>query len=80
MRKLSRPETLSQAAEWERTKGRYVALGLCEVCGAQAAWGHQKGAGGWSAVNPPCDRCALVVAALPVETTNAVWRKSLRYQ
>ena len=78
MRRASRPETLAQAAEWERTKMRYVNLGLCDTFAAQAAWGHQKGAGGWSEVNPPCTRCAPVVAGLPLATPNPVWRKCPR--
>jgi hypothetical protein len=73
------PETLAQAAEWERAKARYLGLGLCHKCAAQAAYGHQQHAGGWSAINPPCSTCAAVVAQLPIETTNPAWRKSARH-
>jgi hypothetical protein len=73
------PETLTQAAEWERTKARYLGLGLCHKCAAQAAYGHQQHAGGWSVINPPCFTCAAVVAQLPIETTNPAWRKSARH-
>jgi hypothetical protein len=73
------PETLAQAAEWERTKARYLGLGLCHKCAAQAAYGHQQHAGGWSVINPPCSTCAAIVAQLPMETTNPAWRKSARH-
>lgn len=79
-RKHSLPETLAQAAEWERTKARYMVLGLCELCGGQAAWGHQQGAGGWKVLKRPCAHCAAVVDGLPLETTNPAWRKSPRHQ
>ena len=70
----SRPETLRQAQEWERIKLGYLRAGLCHKCAAQAAWGHQPGAGGWCAVNPPCPDCAPFVAMFPVVTANPHWR------
>lgn len=83
MRRVNRrhcpPETLAQAAEWERTKARYLGLGLCHKCAAQAAYGHQLHAGGWSVINPPCSTCAAIVAQLPIVTTNPAWRKSARH-
>jgi hypothetical protein len=78
-RRPSPPETLAQAAEWERTKMRYLGLGLCHKCAAQAAWGHQKGGGGWPAIKPPCADCAVVVRGLPMATPNPAWRKSPRH-
>jgi hypothetical protein len=78
-RKTSPPETLAQAAEWERAKARYVSGGLCEVCAGQAAWGHQQGAGGWSALKPPCPPCAVVIEGFPMATSNPLWRKSPRH-
>jgi hypothetical protein len=76
----SPPETQSQAEEWERTKSRYVNDGLCHKCAAQAAWAHQTRSGGWSAINPPCPNCLVVVAQLPLATTNSAWRKTARHQ
>lgn len=75
-RKTSKPETPAQAAAWERTKARYTELGLCDRCAAQAAWGHQRGAGGWSAIKPPCRLCVTAVAELPLETANPLWKKA----
>ena len=48
------PETLSEAKHWQARNSRYVALGLCYPCAAQAAYGHQLG---FSRINPPCDGC-----------------------
>lgn len=54
--KVSRPtpETLRQAQTWDAVKVRYLRAGFCEVCAAQAAWGHQLG---FSHVNNPCHGC-----------------------
>lgn len=71
-------ETMSQAISWETTKNRYVRLGLCDKCSAQAAWGHQEHAGGWDDLSPPCEGCASIVSGFPRPTTNPVWRKCLR--
>lgn len=76
-RKFSSPETLVQARKWEVVKARYVELGLCEKCAAQAAYGHQSNSGGWPSLNPPCDRCTETVGTFPFPTTNAGWRKIL---
>ena len=78
MRSSTRPETLSMAREWEKVKARYLRSGLCHKCSAQAAWGHQIGAGGWNAVRPPCPVCAELVAMFPYPTANPVWRAALR--
>lgn len=50
---ITKPETLAQAAEWERTKNRYLGHGLCERCAAQAAWAHQNLGDCWSTIHPP---------------------------
>jgi hypothetical protein len=72
-------ETLEQAAEWERTKTRYLRAGLCHRCAAQAAWGHARGAGvGWNAIHPPCAVCAELVALLPYPSPNPFWRTVTR--
>lgn len=78
-RRPSPPETPAQAAEWERAKTRYLDLDLCHKCAAQAAFAHQTGAGGWLPIEPPCQLCAVIVAELPLETPNPVWRKSPRH-
>lgn len=72
--KRARPETLQQARTWERTKGRYLAAGLCHACAAQAAWGHQCG---FTGIKPPCAACTPLVAAFPTPAV-APWRKLLR--
>jgi hypothetical protein len=68
-------ETLCQARTWEVVKLRYIDVGLCERCAAQAAWGHQTQAGGWHGLRPPCASCAPVVAAFGLPKTNDDWRK-----
>ena len=61
------PESRSQAETWDRTRNRYAAVGLCDRCAAQAAWGHQLG---FTEVHAPCEGCAEVVATLPVGQVN----------
>jgi hypothetical protein len=78
MRKSTRPETLRQAQAWEHVKHRYVLAGLCERCAAQAAWGHQWGAGGWSALRPPCLGCFEIVELFAYPTTDPRWRCVVR--
>ena len=73
-----RPETLEQAAHWEKTKGRYLRAGLCHKCSAQAAYGHQRGAGGWCAIHPPCPGCAGIVEMFAYVTPNPLWRSVSR--
>lgn len=72
------PETLRQAQRWEAVKHRYVAEGLCDRCGAQAAYAHQNDGDSWEAIHPPCAACALIVAQFPALTPSAAWRKILR--
>lgn len=64
------PETLGQVREWERTKRRYLAEGLCHRCAANAAYGHQLG---FSRVEPPRATCAMLVLSFPVDKPNG-WR------
>lgn len=59
---LNQPETLRQARRWDGVKARYLTLGLCSPCAAQAAWGHQIG---FSRIMPPCDECFPIVIRLP---------------
>jgi hypothetical protein len=67
------PETLAQAHSWQKAKRSYLLAGLCERCAAQAAWAHQCG---WLTLTElPCPACAGIVAALPVATPNAAWRR-----
>ena len=73
-----RPETLAMAREWERTKTRYLRAGLCHKCAAQAAWGHQIGAGSWHAIRPPCVDCVEIVELFPYPTRSPSWRAVLR--
>ena len=56
---IRRPETMGQALAWQRQKARYLALGYCHRCAAQAACGHQLG---FSRVKPPCLTCVQVEA------------------
>ncbi len=77
-RPSTRPETLAQVAQWEKTKKRYLRAGLCHRCAAQAAWAHQPGAGGWMLIHPPCPLCAELVAMFAYPTPNPPWRAVLR--
>lgn len=54
------------------TKDHYVALGLCSVCAAQAAYGHQIG---FIRTNAPCSSCLPLILALPVNEPGE-WRSS----
>lgn len=60
--KRDRPETLGEAASWQRLKTNYELLGLCHACAAQAAYGHQLG---FTQINPPCAECLPLVRNLP---------------
>jgi hypothetical protein len=75
---ITKPETLAQAAEWERTKNRYLGHGLCQRCAAQAAWAHQNLGDSWTTIHPPCELCAQIVAEFPCTTPSPDWRKTLR--
>jgi hypothetical protein len=68
--KRRRPETLSQARTFDRLNRRYLAVGLCYRCAAQAAYGHQLG---FALSHQPCERCAPLVAELPTKRVNG-WR------
>lgn len=48
-------ETIGQAQTWDLVSARYRAVGFCNACAAQAAWGHQLG---FTTVKPPCLSCA----------------------
>lgn len=61
------PETIWQAGTFDSIKRRYVRLGLCSACAAQAAWGHQLG---FSRSNPPCQECQPLVDTFPVKKPN----------
>jgi hypothetical protein len=50
-RKGDRPETVSQAKNWETVKGRYIREGLCNGCAGQAAYGHQLA---FTRIQAPC--------------------------
>lgn len=69
----AKPETLAQAAYWERVKRNGLGNGLCHDCASQLAWAHQSQTGGFAAAHPPCATCAPLVARLPVERVNG-WR------
>ena len=56
------PETQRQAQRWDAVKAHYLRKGLCAVCAAQAAYGHQLGFG---RVKPPCDACVPLVTRFP---------------
>lgn len=68
---LFKPETVGQAQLFETYKNRYVDVGLCHYCAAQAAYGHQHG---FSNVEYAADWCCgPVIARLPNEEVNG-WR------
>ncbi len=68
--KADRPETMRTAIAWQTVKNHYVTLGLCHVCAAQAAYGHQVG---FTRINQPCPDCAGVVVGFPDGAANG-WR------
>jgi hypothetical protein len=67
------PETLNEAKHWQTRNTRYLGLGLCHVCSAQAAYGHQLG---FSRIHPPCEKCAPIVEGFPFPAVGP-WRKVL---
>lgn len=71
-RNSDRPETPRQARTFDHYKRHYVRLGLCRVCAAQAAFGHQLG---FSRSKPPCNGCLAVVDSFPMAEPND-WRSS----
>lgn len=71
--KPDKPETLAEARHWQNRNTRYLSLGLCYACAAQAAYGHQLG---FSRINPPCAVCVPIIAAFPVRAVGP-WRKVL---
>lgn len=66
------PETIRQAWTFDTMKRRYLRLGLCSACAAQAAWGHQLG---FSRSNPPCADCQAAVDGFPSKRPNG-WHAS----
>ena len=59
-----RPETIGQAAAWDRRRDAYAyRAGLCDRDAAALSWGHSLGFA--SMTHPPCDECAPVVATFP---------------
>lgn len=70
MSTLTRPETQREAVAFGTRRNRYAGAGLCDVCAAQAAYGHAHGS---RAVQAPCTRCAVVVSTFPSPKRNG-WR------
>lgn len=54
------PESLYQARTWDNIKNQVMAVGLCEKCAVQYAWGVQIG---FTDSRPPCEVCARRVVA-----------------
>lgn len=54
-----KPETIRQARRWDQAKAGYLKRGLCSPCAGQLAWGQQLGL---SRVNPPCEKCSLLIS------------------
>lgn len=69
---MSGPETPGQVAAWEQVKSRYLRLGLCHYCAAQAAYGH---ACGFATVEPPRPGCLPVIQGFEFDAPNG-WRKA----
>ena len=71
------PETVTQAKVWDRKRKRYLIAGLCNVCAAQAAWGHALGFGK-DRIKEPCNACQPIVDGLPdAGPRGSKWRKCL---
>lgn len=73
LRRRSVPESVAQAAMWDRVKANALAFGLCHVDAAQLAYGHQEGCGGFAELRPPCPVCVEMLKALPSGRVNG-WR------
>lgn len=69
---VDRDETLRQATTFEAMRRRYIRLGLCSRCAAQAAFGHQLG---FSRSKPPCHECLPIVNKFPTAKPNQ-WRSN----
>lgn len=74
MARMDKPETRSEYLEFERVRNGYERNGLCDVCAAQASYGHQHG---FAVVMPPCPLCASVVRTFDFPAPNN-WRKASR--
>jgi len=66
----SRPETIGQARTFDSRASQYRRAGLCDVCAAQCAFGHQKG---FTKVRQPCPDCISLIRLFPREALNG-WR------
>lgn len=70
---LFEPESPRQVQTFDTYRQRYVLLGLCHDCGAQAAYGHQHG---FAVVEQPQHvECWKVVSRLPDPEVNG-WRSA----
>lgn len=74
MARMDRPETVSEYLEFERVRNGYERNGLCDVCAAQASYGHQHG---FRVVLSPCTLCVAVVETFEYNAPNG-WRKASR--
>jgi hypothetical protein len=73
--KANEPETLGQARTWDRKYVRYQLAGLCDVCAAQAAYGHAEG---FQKIHDPCAVCQPLVNLFPTAgPKGSKWRKIL---
>jgi hypothetical protein len=74
MARMDKPETRSEYLEFERVRNGYERNGLCDLCAAQASYGHQHG---FAVVMPPCPLCLSVVHTFDFPAPNR-WRKASR--
>lgn len=72
MARMDQPETYAECRTFERVAKGYARLGLCDVCAAQASYGHQHG---FRAVLPPCQLCLETVETFDYHAPNG-WRKA----
>ncbi|MDQ1217185.1 hypothetical protein QE411_002040 [Microbacterium arborescens] len=73
MSRAPKPETLHQAAGWDRVCRLAIGAGLCHACAAQLAWGASLG---FANVKPPCAACAEVIRHWPLERLRG-WRTGI---
>lgn len=74
MARMDRPETVSEYLQFERVRDGYERNGLCDVCAAQASYGHQHG---FRVVLRPCTLCVPVVKTFEYDAPNG-WRRASR--
>jgi hypothetical protein len=67
---MKAPERIGQARTFDVRASQYRRAGLCDMCAAQAGYGHQLS---FTKVRPPCRDCISLVQLFRREAMNG-WR------